>query len=559
MKFLRVNGLLVLIIVLAAAVRLVKLSTIPIGFNDDEAAFGYNAYSILKYGFDEWGRTLPFPTFESFGDWKLVFYLYLTVVSQFIFGVSEFATRFPSALFGVLTVAATYFLTKQLFDKRVAQVSALLLAISPWHIIASRNAFESDLLSFFIATGTFFFLKATKEKKFLYASTIFFSLCFYVYRSSWLFVPIFLVVIFYLFRANFMKSKALIFKNATIAIIILVPLLPTVLTFKGQSRFMQESFLTGVSRVGITNEVNERRGICQDNLRSFICSIAYNKYIFFTKSYVANYLKNLSYETFFENSSPTGFQSFAKRSAFYLFELPLVAAGIIFLFKTKSPATKILIPWILLAPIGAAITGIGNYGRINLIMPAPQIIAAFGAVSLVTYLKNMSIRRLTLVVASLVIIFSFLKLIVDIFYIEPFYTSRYQRYGYKELFEYLVSRQNNYNQFVVSRKIDNSHQYIHYLFTQRIDPRFLQEDAKRTKEKDGWVIFGSLGKFTFVPSVPGIESLPEKSLLVVGEREVNYPVGPIHVLKYLNGDRGFEIYDVDQVKHKMHQIEKVNR
>lgn len=553
MKFLRANGLLILIIILAATVRIIKLSSIPIGFNDDEAAFGYNAYSILKYGFDEWGRTLPFPTFESFGDWKLVFYLYLTVISQFIFGVSEFATRFPSAVFGTLTVAATYFLAKQLFDKRVALVSALFLAISPWHIVASRNAFESDLLSFFIATGTFFFLKATKEKKFLYLATILFSICFYIYRSSWLFIPLFLAVIFYLFRASFIKSKDLILKNFIILVIIVVPLAPTVLTFKGQSRFMQESFVTGVTRIGITNEVNERRGICRDNVPGAICSIAYNKYIFFAKSYVANYLKNLSYETFFENSSPTGFQSFAKRGAFYLFELPLIVAGLIFMFKTKTPATKILIPWILLAPVGAAITGIGNYGRINLIMPAPQIIAAFGLVSLVTLIKNINFQKLAILAAFLAIFYSFVKLTIDIFYIEPFYTSRYQRYGYRELFKFLTSRETDYNQFIISRKIDNSHQYIQYLFTQKIDPKFLQVNAKRAREKDGWVVFQSLGKFTFVSSVPGIESLPEKSLLVVGEKEVSYPVGPVHVLKYLNGDIGFEIYEIDQIKAKINE------
>jgi hypothetical protein len=71
MKFLKENFLLILIIFLAISLRFINLSTIPIGFNDDEAAFGYNAYSILKAGRDEWGRFLPFPVFESFGDWKL--------------------------------------------------------------------------------------------------------------------------------------------------------------------------------------------------------------------------------------------------------------------------------------------------------------------------------------------------------------------------------------------------------------------------------------------------------------------------------------------------------
>ena len=48
MKFIKRNIFLILIILIATALRLIELSSIPIGFNDDEAAFGYNAYSIIK-------------------------------------------------------------------------------------------------------------------------------------------------------------------------------------------------------------------------------------------------------------------------------------------------------------------------------------------------------------------------------------------------------------------------------------------------------------------------------------------------------------------------------
>src|SRR3990167_3596780 len=139
-----------IIILLAIVLRFVNLSKVPVGFNDDEADFGYNAYSILKTGRDEWGRFLPFPVFESFGDWKLVGYLYPTVVSQMIFGANEFATRFPSVFFGILAIFSTYLLAGKLFSQRVGLMATLLLAVSPWHIAASRNAFESDILIFFI-------------------------------------------------------------------------------------------------------------------------------------------------------------------------------------------------------------------------------------------------------------------------------------------------------------------------------------------------------------------------------------------------------------------------
>src|SRR5579872_5620554 len=179
-SFLRNNFFLIAIVLIAIAMRFIMLGSNPIGFNDDESAFGYNAYSITKTLHDEYGRFLPFPVFESFGDWKLVGYLYLAALSQLVFGATEFATRFPSAAIGTLAVIATYFLGRKMFDKKVGLLAAFILAISPWHIIASRNAFESDTLIAFITAGTYFFLEAQSKKKYLPISVILFALTFYI-------------------------------------------------------------------------------------------------------------------------------------------------------------------------------------------------------------------------------------------------------------------------------------------------------------------------------------------------------------------------------------------
>src|SRR3989344_146367 len=114
MAFFKKNAILILILIIASMLRLTSLSSIPVGFNDDEAAFGYNAYSILKTGQDEWGKVLPFPVFESFGDWKLIFYLYSVLISVAILGLNEFAVRLPSVVFGIAAVFAAYLLAKKL-------------------------------------------------------------------------------------------------------------------------------------------------------------------------------------------------------------------------------------------------------------------------------------------------------------------------------------------------------------------------------------------------------------------------------------------------------------
>ena len=569
MKFLKDNIVLITILTLAVALRFIKLGSIPIGFNDDEAAFGYNAYSILKTGRDEWGGFLPFPVFESFGDWKLIGYLYLTVVSQFIFGVNEFATRLPSALFGILSVWATYLLTKELFKDsnfrfeiarpakpwrsggnlklEIGHVAALFLVISPWHIVASRNAFESDILIFFITISTYFFLKGLKKKQFLTFSFLGFVLSFYIYRSSWLFVPLFVLSLLYLHRDYFKKIRRNLIKNLTLALILLLPLIPTILTFKGQARFLQESFIAGIARTGINNEINEQRGACIQKFPGIICLISYSKVLVFSKIYLNNYFGNLSIKTYFDNASPTGFQSFMTRSVLYLFELPLIILGLVFLFKAKSSTWRILLPWMAFFPLGAAIAGVGNFGRINLFMPVPQVIVAYGLVATFFYLKNNFLKTSFVLLVSIIVIVATIGFISDLFLVEPYFTSRYQRYGYRQLFSYLTSKEQGYDKIVISRKIDYGHQYMQYLYFAKVDPNFFLANAARHKENN-WVVFDSIGKYDFVSSVPGIDRLPTKTLIVTGQKEIEFPKAPIHVISDLRGDTIFEVYDVSQVK-----------
>ncbi|MFZ5845558.1 MAG: glycosyl transferase, partial [Patescibacteria group bacterium] len=95
--------ILTLILIIAATLRLYRLSVIPPGVNRDEASIGYTAYSLLKTGRDEYGRFLPL-SFQSFGDWKLPLYIYTTTLFVKIFGLSELAVRLPSAIAGILTV-----------------------------------------------------------------------------------------------------------------------------------------------------------------------------------------------------------------------------------------------------------------------------------------------------------------------------------------------------------------------------------------------------------------------------------------------------------------------
>jgi len=74
------NKLFLIIVFLAIAVRFIGLTKLPPVLNRDEAAIGWNAYSILKTGKDEHGQFLPL-AFKSIGDYKMPLY---TTPQQFL-------------------------------------------------------------------------------------------------------------------------------------------------------------------------------------------------------------------------------------------------------------------------------------------------------------------------------------------------------------------------------------------------------------------------------------------------------------------------------------------
>lgn len=126
--------ILLFIILLGFFLRVYRIDNSPQSLYWDEVSIGYNAYSVLQTGKDEWGRVLLW-FFEAFGEFKFPVAIYSTAISIKFFGLTDFAVRFPSAFFGALSIVAIYMLGKELFLKRkIALISAFLFAVSPWSI-----------------------------------------------------------------------------------------------------------------------------------------------------------------------------------------------------------------------------------------------------------------------------------------------------------------------------------------------------------------------------------------------------------------------------------------
>ncbi len=128
--------LMLLCLLVAAALRLPNIIEAPPGLHFDEAANGILAGDIGLRG--------QRPVFITSYTGKEVFFFYIAGGLIRTLGESVFSLRLTSAYLGLLTIAVTYWLGRELLsDRRIAIIAAALLAISFWHILFSRLGFRA--------------------------------------------------------------------------------------------------------------------------------------------------------------------------------------------------------------------------------------------------------------------------------------------------------------------------------------------------------------------------------------------------------------------------------
>lgn len=142
------------VIVIAGIVfRFYAFGQIPLALNRDETALGYNAFSIMTAGMDEWGQRWPL-TFRSFGDYKLPGYIYTLSVFLRLFGTADWVVRLPSVLAGIGLIVVTYGIVHRLtHNPLAAMMSATIVSIQPWELFYSRMGYEAHLGLFLFLTS----------------------------------------------------------------------------------------------------------------------------------------------------------------------------------------------------------------------------------------------------------------------------------------------------------------------------------------------------------------------------------------------------------------------
>ena len=478
----RYHLLLISIILLTFGLRMYNVTDRPHDLFFDEVAIGYNAYSILKTGKDEYGNFLPI-SFRSFNDYKLPFYIYATSITEAVFGKNAFAVRIPAIIFGSATVIFFMALVKLLTGShKQTLLCGLLLAISPWHLQFSRAAFEATVALFFIVLGTYLIFLALIAKK----STFFWGLIsliisIYTYHTPRLIVPLLLLAIFFLYKKNFwlvVKQKhALLFLG--IILLLSLPLLIYISSPAGWARFQLVSLFNDYHQKGTQSELA----------------------FWGLGRFWENYIANFSFDFLFFAGDSIGRHSVREMGMNYVWQLPFFLIGLFTAVKNKTTTQKFFLAWLIISPIAAALAT-PNPHAIRAISPVISIIyfISLGLWMSTAYFKHHA--KLFLSVISIFLGF-FVLLYLHIYYVHyPQRTAPDWLGGYKQAMEYITAHQQNYDRIAVTDA--NPLWYIYVYFYGPFTPSQIltQKDPQH-----------QIGKFMTVGS-PFTPNRGEKTLYV---------------------------------------------
>lgn len=477
------------ILLLAFFLRFWKLDIYPPSLNWDEVSIGYNAYSILKTGKDEWGFSSPL-SFRAFGDYKLPVFVYSDVLSVGILGLNEWAVRVPSALAGLGIVVVLYFIILRLSGKSSYALWGMFLAAClPWSVFLSRIALEANLALFLSCAAFFSFLVGLNKPRFLILSSLLLGLSLFSYNSSRIVSPILALswVVIYFKKIKVFPREALISGVLFLSFILLM--VPMALLSDSSARYRWTELLDE----GALATINGER--VRSTLPPAFAKLIHNKVTYFITQSSKNYIFHFNPDFLFLNGGSNYQFNIPQFGLIYIASFPFLVIGIFKTFKEKQRWQIASILWLLTAPIPAAVTRDAPHALRSLMMIPPLIILA--SLGFQSFLDKIKYNKFSTAVLVIILLIS-----TGVFWQN--YTTNYSinyswawQYGYKDIAGYIKNHDDKYQQIFVTKKYGEPHEFL--LFYLNYKPyKYMNADNLLRYQKSDWYWVDRFDKFVFI-------------------------------------------------------------
>jgi 4-amino-4-deoxy-L-arabinose transferase-like glycosyltransferase len=195
------NWVYQLVILFGAALLFIPFTGRVHLFDWDEINFAESAREMIATG--DYLTVRIF--FEPFWE-KPPLFIWMQVISMKLFGINEFAARFPNAICGILTLLILFNIGRKLFDSHFGIFWVLAYSCSILPFVYFKSGIIDPWFNLFIFLGIFFWVYAIESKKnnkaLLYTLLSAFTLGLALLTKGPVSVLVFGLVIFALFFLN---------------------------------------------------------------------------------------------------------------------------------------------------------------------------------------------------------------------------------------------------------------------------------------------------------------------------------------------------------------------
>lgn len=465
------------VLILASLLRIWNLNNIPPHLTPDEAALGYNAYSIIKTGKDEHGKWFPV-IFKSFGDYKPGLYIYTVIPFVAALGLNEWSVRLPSAVFGIVIVYLLYLIIKKMFESgqssshQLAIFAALCAATNPWLITFSRGAWEVNLSLALTLLGIYYFLRSLDTTYYILHTAVIFALTLLAYQGAKLSTAIVVVLLVIIYWKKFWNiSKKYLFTSLVLGSLISAPILTSMLS-EQSGRLTVFSLFSYPRPEAYVQQMLDQGG---EKIGDLNYLLFHNQTYDFLRGVLGRWFNHFSGRfLFFEGDFSNPRHSSPYQGMMLISDIALLSFGFVIVFKKLATNHKPLlftVLWLLLSSLPAVLSRdqVHAVRALNMAIPL-VIISAIGLNQIVKWSNGYTLKLLPIFGIWILSLIYF----IDSYFIHlPKQNSKLWEYGYKQIVETVTPIQNDYKKVVVQQSF--AQPYIYFLFFTKYDPSLWQE------------------------------------------------------------------------------------
>lgn len=508
---------LAIIVLLFLFTRLYKITDVPSSLYWDEASIGYNAYSVLLTGRDEWGKLLPVH-FRAFGEFKLPVFIYTVAIFEMVFGMNEIAVRLPAVFYSLGSLLLVYLLAKRLFNNEcICLYSAFFFSITPWLFIFSRTGYEATAGIFFYLLGLIFLLKVSKKQINIYLSFLFFVLSLYSYNSFRIITPLSLIVLIpYLFstwKGEAKKLTVVLIIGFSFFIVSIFPIIKLMTSIDGMTR---------LSAVGVFSRYH-------DSVELLIVIL---------KNYATHFSPN-----FLFISGDTNLRSgIGDYGTLYWPQLLLILAALFYVIKNRKRILYLLILLLLITPIPAAITIESPHAlRSVAAVPFISILSGYGLHLIISKFKFQPLFK---TISIGIFILFFVNFLLSFLYDYTNKASSHWQSGYKEIFTKQKNKFDHFDNILISDYMGQP--YIFYLFYTKYNPAKQLQQRKLNSVNDwGVSVVSEYSEVRFLP-ITKTDLLSGRSLIFSSPFEKMDGIVKKETIKDSKGSVAFYVYEIEK-------------